>query len=99
MWRGLRDWKNLSNDWLKMKFEDIVVDDIKSISDKYGKIVSKCSKKLPHNPILEELKGLLKVFKDAMPVVVALSNKVVQEDPIYWSEIQKIVGRTFVIDS
>ena len=34
-----------------------------------------------------------------MPVVIALSNKIVQEDEIYWSEIQKIVKKQFVIDS
>jgi hypothetical protein len=28
---------------------------------------------------------LLKTFKDAMPVVIALSNRVVQEDELYWS--------------
>jgi hypothetical protein len=41
---------------------------------------------------------LLKTFKDAMPVVIALSNKVVQEDEQYWSEIQRIVNKKFVID-
>lgn len=33
-----------------------------------------------------------------MPVVIALSNKSVQEDPEYWGMIQKIVGSKFVID-
>ena len=50
-------------------------------------------RKLPANPILEKLKNLLKTFKDAMPVVIALSNKIVQEDEVYWSEIQKIVKK------
>ena len=54
---------------------------------------------MPSNPVLEELKRLLKVFKDAMPVVMALSNKIVQEDQEYWSEIQRIVKKEFVIDS
>jgi hypothetical protein len=34
-----------------------------------------------------------------MPVVIALSNKVVQEDELYWSEIQRIVNKKFSIDS
>jgi hypothetical protein len=33
-----------------------------------------------------------------MPVVIALSNRSVQEDPEYWGEIQRIVGSKFVID-
>lgn len=34
-----------------------------------------------------------------MPVVMALSNKILQEDEQYWGEIQRIVNRKFVIDS
>ena len=52
MWRGLRDWQSLSEKWLMMKFEEINVEEIKQISDKYTKIVTKCVKKLPSNPIL-----------------------------------------------
>ena len=69
------------------------MEEIKQISDKYTKIVNKCSKKLPSNPILDELKKLLKTFKEAMPVVIALSNKIVQEDEQYWAEIQRIVKK------
>ena len=49
--------------------------------------------------MLEKFKRLLKTFKDTMPVVIALSNKVLQEDEEYWSEIQRIVKREFRIDS
>ena len=52
MWRGLKDWINLTNKWMGQKFEQIDVEQIKQISEKYTKVVNKCSKKLPINPIL-----------------------------------------------
>lgn len=98
MWRGLRDWMSLTDKWMNMKFEEIDVDEIKQTSEKYVRIVKNCSK-LPPNPILEKLRDLLKTFKDTMPVVMALSNKILQEDEEYWGEIERIVGRQFKIDS
>ena len=76
---------------MKTVFEDINVEEIKQYCEKYTRTVSKCTKKLPKNPVLDELRVKLNQFKDAMPVVIALSNKAVQEDPEYWSEIQRIV--------
>ena len=93
MWRGLRDWIDLTSKWMNMKFEEINVEEIKQISEKYTKVVNKCSKRLAANPILEKLKTLLKTFKDTMPVVIALSNKILQEDEEYWAEIQKVVQK------
>lgn len=98
MWKGLKDWTLLANKWMSLKFEEISVEEIKQVSQKYTKVINKCSKKLPINPVLDKFKVLLKTFKDAMPVVIALSNKVVQEDEQYWSEIQRIVNKKFVID-
>ncbi len=66
--------------------------------EKYTRIVSKCIKKLPPNPVIQKLRKLLTQFNGAMPVVIALSNKSVQQDPQYWGEIQRIVGSKFVID-
>jgi len=43
-------------------------------------MVSKCVKKLPPNPVVEKLKKLVTQFTAAMPVVMALSSKTVQED-------------------
>jgi hypothetical protein len=56
------------------------VEDIKQHCDKYTRIVSKCTKRLPANPVLDNLRNLLSTFKDALPVVIALSNKKLQED-------------------
>jgi hypothetical protein len=66
---------------MKTVFEEINVEDIKAYCEKYTRIVSKCIKKLPPNPVIEKLRKLLTQFNGAMPVVIALSNKSVQEDP------------------
>lgn len=98
LWRGLRDWQNLSQKWLTSIFDQIDVEEIKQSSDKYSRTITKCTKKLPSNPVLDNFRKLLTTFKDAMPVVIALSNKKLQEDAEYWREIQKIVKTEFVID-
>ena len=48
--------------------------------------------------LLDTFKKILTTFKDAMPVVIALSNKKLQEDTEYWKIIQTIVKTEFVID-
>jgi dynein heavy chain len=53
MWRGLRDWSVLADKWMYLRFEEISVEEIKQTSEKYTKVINKCSKKLPANPILE----------------------------------------------
>jgi len=53
---------------------NINTSEIKAKGDEYTKVVNRCQKGLPSNPILEELKELVFSFKDTMPVVVALGN-------------------------
>lgn len=52
VWRGLRDWGILSSNWLSTVFEEINVEDIKGYCEKYTRIVSKCVKRLPPNPVV-----------------------------------------------
>lgn len=52
MWKGLRDWSSLSKGWLSTSFEDIDVEAIKGYCEKYTRMVSKCVKKLPPNPVV-----------------------------------------------
>ena len=98
MWRGLRDWASMSASWLNTVFQEIDVEEIKGHCQKYTRVVSKCVKRLPKNPVVDKLKKLVTQFTAAMPVVIALSSRAVQEDAEYWRQIQKIVGSQFVID-
>ena len=66
--------------------------------DKDASKVWKGYQKLPPNPVIEKFRKKLTQFNGAMPVVMALSNKTVQNDPEYWGMVQKVVGSEFVID-
>ena len=57
------------------KFNDIDTEDIRAKSDYYSKIIAKCSREMPSNPVLDELKDLVNDFKNAMPIVIAMRNK------------------------
>ena len=93
MWKSLKEWKQLTEEWTETKFNDINVQEIKQKGDHYNKIVTRCSKNMPSNPVLEELKSFIYEFKETMPVVVALRNKNLQE--LHWKEMVKIIGGNF----
>ena len=99
MWKSLKEWKQLTEEWTETKFNDINVQEIKQKGDHYNKVVTRCSKNMPSNPVLEELKSFIYEFKETMPVVVALRNKDLQE--LHWKEMVKIIGGNFTypIDS
>lgn len=56
MWTSLRDWQTLSEKWISGKFNQINTDEIKTKGEYYSKIVVKCSRALPPNPVIKELK-------------------------------------------
>ena len=85
MWKSLKEWKQLIEEWTETKFTDINVQEIKQKGEYYSKIVAKCTKNMPTNPVLEILKDLINEFKETMPVVVALRNKDLQD--IHWNQI------------
>ena len=95
MWKSLKEWKQLTEEWTETKFNDINVQEIKQKGDHYNKIVTRCSKNMPSNPVLEELKSFIYEFKETMPVVVALRNKDLQE--LHWKEMVKIIFLTVCV--
>jgi dynein heavy chain len=60
-------------------FNEIDTDAIKLQAENYTKIVNRCIKNLPPNPVAELLKTLVFEFKNTMPVVMALRNKNLRE--------------------
>lgn len=96
MWKSLKEWQELTAKWIDGQFTDIQVDLIKSKAEIYTKVVQKCVKRLPGNPILEQLKNKVYDFKETMPVVVALRNPELKD--YHWKEIKQIIGKDFVID-
>lgn len=47
MWKSLKEWQELTGQWIDGKFTDIDVALIKSKGENYTKIVQKCVKRLP----------------------------------------------------
>jgi len=50
---------------------------------------------MPSNVVLDELKDLVTDFKHAMPIVVAMRNKNLQD--YHWEEFNEVIGRKLEI--
>jgi hypothetical protein len=95
MWRSLEEWQKYNEDWYKTPFAEIKVEEITALSDKFAKNCIRIEKNLDSNPIAEKLKELVTTFKDAMPVVKALSTDKLGEH--HWGQIKGLIKKDFDI--
>lgn len=77
------------------KFNEIDTEEIRAKSEYYSKIIGKCSREMPSNPVLDELKDLVNDFKNAMPIVIAMRNKNLQD--YHWEEIKEVIGQELIV--
>lgn len=97
MWRNLNKWQEYNDKWYQTQFSAIDTATIKTLSDKFAKECVRIEKNLPPNPIAEKLKNLVTTFKDAMPVVEALSNDKLTDS--HWEQIKSLIkGKEFDIN-
>lgn len=96
MWKSLTEWRSLTKSWIDGKFNEIDTEQIISKGEYFTNIIRKSQKKLPPNPILDELKEIVFDFKDTMPVVIALRNKNLKDH--HWKDIKTFIGQNFEID-
>ena len=89
IWKGLKDWLNMIEKWKNGRFSEINSEEIMTQADFYTNIVRRALKKLPPNPVLDDLKSSVVRFKDAMPVIIALRNKNLKE--YHWKEIKEMI--------
>lgn len=61
--------------WESIIFEDIDVDEITALSDEYYLKVTKCEARLKGSSAVDKLSKLVRDFRSAMPIVMALGNK------------------------
>ena len=94
LWTALRDWRNLQLEWTSTSFSKINARFIRERSEEYAKIVGRCESSLPPSTTLRELKSLVYVFKDTMPVVEAMRAPL---DESHWRKIKMIIGKDFEI--
>ena len=74
MWRSLKEWKELTNEWTICRFREINPEEMRVKAEHYQRIVNKCTRKLPTNPVLDELKQLVFEFKESVPIITSLRN-------------------------
>lgn len=91
MWRSLHEWQEMSENWKITLFTEIDASHISKQADKYYRDVMKLEKALPANPVQEKLKILVNQFKEAMPIVTALRNDMLQSS--HWDEIKLLVNK------
>jgi hypothetical protein len=89
MWRSLNEWQEYNDKWYKTQFSQIDTEAIAVLSDKFAKNCIRIEKNLEPNPIAEKLKGLVNTFKEAMPVVKALSSDKLTD--VHWGKIQGLI--------
>lgn len=95
LWRGLKEWNELTTKWVSQQFLTIKAKDISNKADYYAKIAYKVDRELPINPVSQELKHLVDTFKKAMPIVTALRNEHLNQ--LHWKEIKELLGQEFEI--
>lgn len=73
LWRALNDWTNLMHKWVTANFDDIDVEKISHIAEKFTKTTVQCERNLPTtSTAVKHLKKLVFDFKETMPIVRAL---------------------------
>lgn len=95
MWRNLNKWQEYNDKWYQTQFSAIDTDAIATLSDKFAKECIRIEKNLDPNPIAEKLKNLVNTFKEAMPVVKALSSDKLMES--HWTQIKGLIKKDFDI--
>mmetsp|Transcript_7541 Transcript_7541/g.6882 ORF Transcript_7541/g.6882 Transcript_7541/m.6882 type:complete len:220 (+) Transcript_7541:2375-3034(+) len=90
LWKALKQWKELINQWKNSLFEDINVDEISVKSDLFTKTAIQCERQLPsHSTAVKHLKEIVFDFRETMPIVQALGN--IRLELSHWEEIKKLL--------
>jgi dynein heavy chain len=96
MWRSLKQWEELTDQWVNKQFQKIDAKEIANQAEKFSKTAIRVDNNLPDNPISKKLKHLVETFKGAMPIVTSLRNDNLKEH--HWREIKDLIGSDFDIN-
>jgi len=95
LWKSLQEWKELVAQWKVTAFSNIDAIVMKEKIEMYSKVVMKCSKNMPPNAVMDELRVLVFEYRDTLPVVMAMRNSKLKES--YWGELKALIGKPFEI--
>ena len=96
LWRSLRDWKKMQQDWINAPFNKIDAKFVRQKAEQFSKTVSRCENSLPESSAAKELKNFVYSFKETMPVVEALRSPLEES---HWKKIKEIIGKDFEINN
>jgi dynein heavy chain len=99
LWRALKRWSELTEEWISEKFERIDADEIQRQVIQYSKVYSRANRHpgMQDNPMVPILLSKIQEFKETLPVVSDLRNKDLQRH--HWEEINKILGHDLRTDT
>ena len=93
LWKSLKEWNILTQEWISQQFSAINLDEIDQKSSYYDEIALRVDKTLPENPVSKELKFAVEKFKKAVPIILALRN--VHLEAHHWKEIKELLKSDF----
>ena len=71
--------RELSEAWNNLMFKEVKVKDLSSVCEKYAKHIMGAERAIPESTITPVLKKIVWLYKDAMPVIVALRSEYLRE--------------------
>lgn len=66
--------RELSNEWNNLMFKEVKVKELSTICEKYAKHILMAERTIPESTVTPVFKKVVWLYKDAMPVIVALRS-------------------------
>ncbi|CAM9163466.1 unnamed protein product, partial [Choristocarpus tenellus] len=92
VWTGVKEWKELTENWLISPFKEIDASLLEKYVSQYNRTTHQAAKGLPNNPVAKRLKEDVDKFSPVLPVVVDLRNDSLQAR--HWDQIHELIGFT-----
>lgn len=75
IFKGIKDISSLSKAWNELKFKEIKEKELAVICDRFAKDIMIAERTIPESSVTPIFKKMVWLYKDAMPVIVALRSK------------------------
>lgn len=98
LWQSYEEWFEVVEKWRTSPFQDIQVEEIQAVVEKYQRNISRCRNRVPNkNEILMKLETDIKNFASMLPIVVALRNPKLTK--AHYQEIEQEINLSLSFDS
>ncbi|KAK1792527.1 hypothetical protein P4O66_012465 [Electrophorus voltai] len=90
LWDSLEEWHQLQSKWTQSKVDELELEVLGALVNKYGKCVSQLEKGLPPNNVVPCLKTAVESMREKLPVIIDLRNPCLKAR--HWETMEKVVG-------